>query len=349
MWTSISHVPLLSVGLNCGFGPDVYRPLVEEFSKMASCYLSVYPNAGLPNDLAPTGFDLEEPQMTPSIREWADNGWLNIIGGCCGTTPEFIRAFAKAVEGVSPRVLPVIEPVTRLCGTETMTIRKGSIFVNIGERTNITGSPKFAKLILADDYEAAIAVAQQQVDNGAQIIDVNMDEGLIDSVAAMSTFLNLIQGEPNINKVPIMIDSSKWEVLEAGLRHTPGKGIVNSISLKEGEEKFKQQAKLIKRYGAAMVVMAFDELGQADTTLRAQARDLWPRVSHPHRGSGREARGHHLRPERPYRGHRHGGAPQLRGRLHQLYALDKGEPPGREGERWYQQHLVLVPRQQHGS
>jgi len=270
MWTSISHVPLMSVGLNCGFGPDVYRPLVEEFSKMAPCYLSVYPNAGMPDKMRDSGFELDEPQMTPSIREWAQNGWLNIIGGCCGTTPEFIAAFAKAVEGLPPRVPPVIEPVTRLCGTQTMTIRDDSIFVNVGERTNITGSPKFAKLILAGDYEAAIAVAQQQVDSGAQIIDVNMDEGLIDSVAAMSTFLNLIQGEPNINKVPIMIDSSKWEVLEAGLRHTPGKGIVNSISLKEGEEKFKQQAKLIQRYGAAMVVMAFDEQGQADTYERRQ-------------------------------------------------------------------------------
>ena len=270
MWTSISHVPLMSVGLNCGFGPDVYRPLVEEFSKMTPCYLSVYPNAGMPDKMRESGFELDEPQMTPSIREWAENGWLNIIGGCCGTTPEFIAAFAKAVEGVPPRVPPVIEPLTRLCGTQTLTIRPESNFINIGERTNITGSPKFAKLILAGDYEAAIAVAQQQVDNGAQIIDVNMDEGLIDSVAAMSTFLNLIQGEPNINKVPIMIDSSNWAVLEAGLKHTPGRGIVNSISLKEGEEKFKHQAKLIQRYGAAMVVMAFDEDGQADTFERRQ-------------------------------------------------------------------------------
>ena len=270
MWTSISTAPLLSVGLNCGFGPDVYRPLVEELSQIAPIYVSVYPNAGLPNALAPTGFDLEEPQMTPSIREWADNGWLNIVGGCCGTTPEFIRAFAKAVDGRPPRVPPIVEPLTRLCGTQTLIIRPESNFINIGERTNVTGSPKFAKLILTGDYEAGISIAQQQVDNGAQIVDVNMDEGLLDSVGAMTTFLNLIQGEPSINKVPIMVDSSNWAVLEAGLKCLPGKGIVNSISLKEGVEKFKHQARLIHRYGAAMVVMAFDELGQADTFERRQ-------------------------------------------------------------------------------
>jgi 5-methyltetrahydrofolate--homocysteine methyltransferase len=268
MWNSISHVPLLSVGLNCGFGPDVYRPLVEELSHLAPIPLSVYPNAGLPNALAETGFDLDEPQMTPSIREWAENGWLNIIGGCCGTTPEFIRGFAQAVKGLPPRVPPKVEPYTRLSGTKAFTIRPELNFVNIGERTNITGSPQFKKLILNGDYEAALVVAQQQVDNGAQIIDVNMDEGMLDGEQAMTTFMNLIQSEPNINTVPIMVDSSKWSVLEAGLKCMPGKGIVNSISLKEGEEKFLQQARLVRRYGAAVVVMAFDEQGQADTVER---------------------------------------------------------------------------------
>ncbi|BDI31354.1 methionine synthase [Capsulimonas corticalis] len=268
MWNSIAHAPLLSVGLNCGFGPDVYRPFVEEISRIAPIFVSIYPNAGLPNALAETGFDLDEPQMTPSIREWAENGWLNIIGGCCGTTPEFIRGFAKAVEGLPPRVPPVIAPEMRLSGTQAFNVGEDTLFVNVGERTNVTGSPKFAKLILAGDYEAALTVAQQQVDNGAQVIDVNMDEGLLDSEKAMTTFLTLIQGETNINKVPIMVDSSKWSVIEAGLKALPGKGIVNSISLKEGEEKFKEQAKLVKRYGAAVVVMAFDEVGQADSEDR---------------------------------------------------------------------------------
>lgn len=268
MWNSISHVPLLSVGLNCGFGPDVYRPLVQELSGIAPIYLSVYPNAGLPNALAETGFDLEEPQMTPSIREWAENGWLNIVGGCCGTTPEFIRGFANAVKGVAPRIPPNVPAYTRLSGTKAFTIRPEMNFVNVGERTNITGSPQFKKLILKGDYEAALVVAQQQVDNGAQIIDINMDEGMLDGVQAMITFLKLIQGEPNINSVPIMVDSSKWSVLEEGLKCLPGKGIVNSISLKNGEEEFRHQARLVRRYGAAVVVMAFDELGQADSVER---------------------------------------------------------------------------------
>ena len=268
MWNSIAHVPLMSVGLNCGFGPDVYRPFVEELSRIAPVYLSVYPNAGLPNALAPTGFDLEEPQMTPAMREWAESGWLNIVGGCCGTTPEFIRAFAKAVKGLPPRVPPVVEPLMRLSGTEAFTLRPDTNFVNVGERTNVTGSPKFAKLIKAGDLEAALSVAQQQVDNGAQIIDINMDEGMLDSEQAMHTFLTLIQGEPGINRVPIMVDSSKWSVIETGLKCLPGKGIVNSISLKEGEDKFREQARLVRRYGAAVVVMAFDEEGQADTADR---------------------------------------------------------------------------------
>ena len=265
MWDSISHVPLLSVGLNCAFGPDLLRPFMEELSGIAPIYLSAYPNAGLPDPLSETGFSFTVDDMVPAIREWADNGWLNIVGGCCGTTPEFIRAYAEALKDCPPRRPPSVEPYTRLNGTQPFTWRPEVNFVNVGERSNITGSPQFKKLILKGDFEAALTVAQQQVDNGAQVVDVNMDEGMLDGEEAMVRFLTLIQGEPNINPVPIMVDSSKWSIIEAGLKCLPGKGIVNSISLKEGEEKFKEQAKLVRRYGAATVVMAFDESGQADT------------------------------------------------------------------------------------
>ena len=268
MWNSISHAPLLSVGLNCAMGPDLMRPFIEELSGLAPVYLSAYPNAGLPDALSETGFPETPESLAPQLAEWAERGWLNIIGGCCGTTPAHIKAIADAVKGFAPRHIPTVEPLTRLSGTQAFTIRPDTNFVNVGERANITGSPAFKKLILNGDYEAALVVAQQQVDNGAQIIDVNMDEGMLDGEAAMNTFLTLIQGEPNINPVPIMVDSSKWSVLEAGLKCLPGKGIVNSISLKEGEAKFLEQARLVRRYGAAVVVMAFDEQGQADTTQR---------------------------------------------------------------------------------
>ena len=267
-WNSISHAPLLSVGLNCALGVDLMRPFIEELSGIAPVYVSAYPNAGLPDPMAETGFSHTVADMVPQIREWATNGWLNIIGGCCGTTPEFIRAFAKVVEGVAPRRIPTLPHYTRLSGTQAFTIREETNFVNVGERTNVTGSPKFAKLILNGNYEEALTVAQQQVDSGAQIIDINMDEGLLDGAAAMTTFMNLIQGESNINRVPIMIDSSKFSVIEAGLKCCVGKGIVNSISLKEGEDKFREAARLVRRFGAAVVVMAFDEQGQADTIER---------------------------------------------------------------------------------
>ncbi|MEP6755403.1 MAG: homocysteine S-methyltransferase family protein, partial [Chthonomonadales bacterium] len=230
MWNSISHAPLISVGLNCALGPDLMRPFIEELSGLAPIYVSAYPNAGLPNPLAETGFDLTPSDMGPMLGEWAQNGWLNIVGGCCGTTPDHIRAIAQAVAPHAPRVPKPVEKFTRLSGTQALTIRPETNFVNVGERTNVTGSPKFAKLILNGDYEAALTVAQQQVENGAQVIDINMDEGLLNSEEAMITFLNLIQGEPNINRVPIMVDSSKWSVLEEGLKRLPGKGIVNSIS-----------------------------------------------------------------------------------------------------------------------
>jgi len=284
-WNSISHVPLLSVGMNCALGPKELRPLVEELSGVAPIYTSAYPNAGLPNPLLPTGFPETPETLAPQLREWAQSGWLNIVGGCCGTTPDHIRAIVEAVRGLPPRRPPAVEPYLRLSGLDALTIRGNSNhetprsetpsaqnasinFVNIGERTNVAGSPKFAQLIKAGDFEAALTIARQQVENGAQAIDVCMDEGMIDGVPAMTRFLNLVASEPDICKVPVMVDSSKWEVIEAGLKCLQGKGIVNSISLKEGEGKFLRQAKLVRRYGAAVVVMAFDERGQADSFER---------------------------------------------------------------------------------
>ncbi len=267
-WNSISHVPLLSVGINCALGPREMRPLIEELSQIAPVYVSSHPNAGLPNPLLPTGFPETPDSLAPQLQEWARRGWLNIVGGCCGTTPAHIKLIAESVRGLPPRTIPTIEPLTRLSGLEAVTIRPDSNFVNIGERTNVTGSPAFSKLILAGDYDQALSVARHQVLGGAQIIDINMDEGMLDSRAAMEKFVRLVSSEPDIARVPIMVDSSKWEVLEAGLKNIQGKGIVNSISLKEGEAKFIEQATLVRRYGAAVVVMAFDERGQADTVER---------------------------------------------------------------------------------
>ncbi|HTA95193.1 MAG TPA: dihydropteroate synthase, partial [Verrucomicrobiae bacterium] len=267
-WNSIANVPLLSVGMNCALGPKELRPLIEELSGIAPIYVSAYPNAGLPNPLLPTGFPETPESLAPQLREWAQNGWLNIVGGCCGTTPPHIKAIADAVKNLPPRKVPTVEPYLRLSGLDALTVRPQTNFLNIGERTNVAGSPKFAQLVKAGDYEAALAIARQQVENGAQVIDVCMDEGMIDGVAAMHRFLNLIASEPDICKVPVMVDSSKWEVIETGLKCLQGKGIVNSISLKEGEEKFLHHAKLVHRYGAAVVVMAFDEAGQADSFER---------------------------------------------------------------------------------
>jgi 5-methyltetrahydrofolate--homocysteine methyltransferase len=262
-WNSMSHMPLLSVGINCALGAKQMRPYIDELSQIAPVPISCYPNAGLPNAFG--GFDETPDIMATDLQEFAASGWLNIVGGCCGTTPAHISAIADAVHGLPPRRLATPEPFTRLSGLEPLTIRPETNFVNIGERTNVTGSPAFAKLILNGDYEAALSVARQQVQGGAQLIDVNMDEGLLDSHEAMATFLKLIASEPDIARVPTMIDSSKWSVIEAGLQCVQGKPVVNSISLKEGEEAFRQCARLIKRYGAALVVMAFDEKGQADT------------------------------------------------------------------------------------
>jgi 5-methyltetrahydrofolate--homocysteine methyltransferase len=265
-WASISHADLLSVGLNCSLGAREMRPYVEELSRLAPVYLSCYPNAGLPDGF---GAFPETPEITAGlVREFAESGFVNIVGGCCGTTPDHIHAIAESVRNLPPRVPPPGETHSRFSGLEALVIRPDTNFVNIGERTNVTGSPKFSKLILAGHYEEALAVARQQVLGGAQIIDVNMDEGMLDSEKAMTTFLNLVASEPDIARVPLMIDSSKWSVIEAGLRCTQGKGIVNSLSLKEGEASFKEHARLVRRYGAGLVVMAFDEEGQAATTDR---------------------------------------------------------------------------------
>jgi len=267
-WNSVRHARPMTIGLNCALGPKELRAHVEELHRIADTALCVYPNAGLPDPLSPTGFPETPETLAPQIRPWAEAGWLNIVGGCCGTTPPHIRAIAGAVRGLKPRVIPSLPRYLRLSGMEAFTQTPETNFINIGERANVTGSPKFAKLILAGNYEEALAVCKQQVETGAQIIDVNMDEGMLDGVAAMTRFLNLVAAEPDIARVPIMVDSSKWTVIEAGLRCLQGKGIVNSISLKEGEAKFLEQAHRVRRYGAAVVVMAFDERGQADTLER---------------------------------------------------------------------------------
>jgi 5-methyltetrahydrofolate--homocysteine methyltransferase len=265
-WHSIRHVKPFAVGLNCALGAEELRPWIQALSRVADCPVSLYPNAGLPNELG--GYDDTPENMSRLIGEFARDGLLNLVGGCCGTTPEHISSIAEAVRDVPPRLVPDVEPWCRLSGLEPLTITPELNFVNIGERTNVTGSAVFRRLIQSDDYEAALEVARQQVENGAQIIDVNMDEGLLDGPKAMTRFLNLIATEPDIARVPVMIDSSRWDVLEAGLRCLQGKGVVNSISMKEGEEPFIQQAREILQYGAAVIVMAFDERGQADTLER---------------------------------------------------------------------------------
>jgi 5-methyltetrahydrofolate--homocysteine methyltransferase len=265
-WISVQHAPLLGVGINCALGPREMRSHVEELSKLTPLLVSAYPNAGLPNAFG--GFDETPESMAEELGEWARSGFLNLVGGCCGTTPAHIRAIADAVAGVAPRAKPDVPRLTRLSGLDPLVIRPDSNFVNVGERTNVSGSPRFAKLVRAGEYAEALAVARQQVEGGAQIIDVNMDEGLLDSAHAMRTFLNLLAAEPDIARVPVMIDSSDWAVIETGLRCLQGKGVVNSISLKEGEEVFKRHARRVRAYGAGVVVMAFDEQGQATTVER---------------------------------------------------------------------------------
>jgi 5-methyltetrahydrofolate--homocysteine methyltransferase len=267
-WHSVRHARPIAIGLNCALGAALMRPYIEELAAIADAFVSVYPNAGLPNPMSDTGFD-ETPEVTSSLlAEFAQSGFVNIAGGCCGTTPEHIAAIAQALAPLAPRRPPAAEPVLVLAGLEPLRIGDDSLFVNVGERTNVTGSKAFARLILAGQYEQAVSVARQQVESGAQVIDVNMDEAMLDSAAAMTRFLNLIAAEPDIARVPVMIDSSKWSVIEAGLKCVQGKSVVNSISLKEGEAEFLRQARLARAYGAAVIVMAFDEEGQADSFAR---------------------------------------------------------------------------------
>jgi len=265
-YNSLRHIEPLSFGLNCALGPDELRQYVQEMSRISETYVSAHPNAGLPNAFGE--YDLEADEMAEHIKEWAQSGFLNLVGGCCGTTPAHIKAMADAVAGVKPRVLPEIEIACRLSGLEALTISKDSLFQNVGERTNVTGSARFKRLIMDELYDQALEVALHQVEAGANIIDINMDEAMLDSLYAMKRFLNLCASEPDISRVPIMIDSSKWEILEEGMKCVQGKGIVNSISMKEGVDNFIAQAKLIRRYGCAVIVMAFDEDGQADTRAR---------------------------------------------------------------------------------
>src|SRR5215216_5618333 len=265
-WNSVRHANPISVGLNCALGSKELRQYIEELSTISDVPISAYPNAGLPNEF---GKYEETPEMMAAeIKEWARAGWLNIVGGCCGTTPDHLTAIAEAVSGYPPREIPEIPRKLRLSGLEPCNIGPDSLFVNVGERTNVTGSARFKDLISSEDYETALDVARQQVENGAQIIDVNMDEGMLEGEESMVRFLDLVASEPDISRVPVMIDSSRWSIVEAGLKRVQGKAVVNSISLKEGEEEFVRQARLLKRYGAAVIVMAFDEKGQAETKER---------------------------------------------------------------------------------
>ncbi|MDP8926962.1 MAG: methionine synthase [Actinomycetota bacterium] len=275
-WNSVRHAEPISVGLNCALGSPELRQYIEELSGIADTHVSAYPNAGLPNEFGE--YDETPEHMATEIGEWAQNGWLNIVGGCCGTTPEHIEAIAEAVSGHAPREVPELPPKLRLSGLEPANIGPDSLFVNVGERTNVTGSRRFKNLILSGDYETALEVAQNQVENGAQMIDVNMDEGMLEGEEAMVNFLNLIASEPDISRVPVMIDSSKWSIVEAGLKCVQGKPVVNSISMKEGEEEFIRQARLLRKYGAAVIVMAFDEEGQADT--KEQKVEICDRAYH---------------------------------------------------------------------
>ncbi|MCH9711460.1 MAG: methionine synthase, partial [Proteobacteria bacterium] len=265
-YNSLRHANPISIGLNCALGPDLLRQYVAEMSRVANTYVSAHPNAGLPNEFGE--YDLGAITMSEQVGEWAESGLVNILGGCCGSTPEHIKAIADAIDGLAPRQIPDIAPECRLSGLEAFNIGENTLFVNVGERANVTGSAKFKRLILNEEFEEALDICRAQVEDGAQVVDINMDEGMLDGKAAMVRFMNLIASEPDISKVPLMVDSSKWDIIEAGLKCTQGKPIVNSISLKEGKNNFVKYANLCKRYGAAIIVMAFDEVGQADTQER---------------------------------------------------------------------------------
>ena len=344
-WNAIRHARPLAVGLNCALGAPEMRPYIAEVARIADTFVSCYPNAGLPNAFGE--YDESPAAQAGYIAEFAEAGLVNLVGGCCGTTPEHIAEIAKVVEGKPQRQLPEIPVATRLSGLEPLNITDDSLFVNIGERTNITGSARFRNLIKAEDYDTALSVALQQVEVGAQVIDINMDEGMIDGVAAMDRFTKLIAAEPDISRVPVMIDSSKWEVIEAGLKNVQGKPIVNSISMKEGEEKFIREARLCRKYGAAVVVMAFDEQGQADNLERRKEicgrayRILTEEVGFPAEdiifdpncfavATGIEEHA------------------TYGDRLHRGLRLDQGEPARGAHLRRHLQRVVLVPRQQPG-
>ena len=304
-YASVSHIPLLSVGINCSLGSDQMRPFLASLANVSAHFVSCYPNAGLPNEFGE--YDETASHMAANLREFAESGLANIVGSCCGSRPEHTRAIADAVAGIPPRQRPGSATNTLLSGIETLELREDSNFINVGERANVTGSARFRRLIRRERYEDAVAVARQQVENGAQILDINMDEGMLESEAAMERYIKLLAAEPDISRVPIMVDSSRFSVIEAGLKCLQGKGVVNSISLKEGEDEFIRQAGVVRRYGAAVVVMAFDERGQADTVERKVAicersyRILTERVRFA-------APGHHLRSQHLRHRHRHRGA-----------------------------------------
>ena len=341
-WISISHLPLLSVGMNCALGAKQMRPFLEELSSIAPIPITCYPNAGLPNAFG--GFDETPERMAADLGEFARSGYLNIAGGCCGSTPDHIRAIGAAIRGVTPRVPPKVEHYSRFSGLEPLVIRPDTNIVNIGERTNVTGSPRFAELIRAGEYEKGLSIARQQVEGGAHMVDVNMDEAMLDSEKAMTTFLNGIGSEPDIARVPLMVDSSRWSVIEAGLKCMQGKGIVNSISLKEGEDVFREQARKIRRYGAGVIVMAFDEKGQADTVERKVA--IAERAyQDSHRRSRHGARRHYFRSRNSHRRDRHGRAQRLRRRVPGSHQENQSRAAGCQGQRRPEQYFVFVSRQ----
>ncbi len=321
-YNSLAHAKPISIGLNCALGAEELRQYVEEMSRVANCYVSAHPNAGLPNPLAPTGYDDTPENMAGHIKEWATSGFLNIIGGCCGTSPDFIKAIAETVKDIAPRKIPSNPVECRLSGLEPFNIGDESLFVNVGERCNVTGSAKFKRLVMEGQYDEALEICKQQVETGAQVIDINMDDAMLDGEAAMVKFLHLIASEPDISKVPVMIDSSKWEIIEAGLKCVQGKSIVNSISLKEGEENFIKHADAgaqIRRGRRGDGVRR----SRPGRHLPAQDRDLQAQLRHPGAQGRLPARGHHLRPEHLRHRHRHRGAQQLRGGLHQRDRVDQ--------------------------
>ena len=345
-WNSVRHARPITIGFNCALGAEDLRAHIADIGRVADTLVCAYPNAGLPNEFGQ--YDESPEYMARLIGEFAAAGLVNIVGGCCGTTPDHIAAIAAAVAPHKPRAIPEIEPRLRLSGLEPFELTPAIPFVNVGERTNVTGSAKFRKLVTAGDYTAALQVARDQVENGAQIIDVNMDEGLLDSEAAMVTFLNLVAAEPDIARVPVMVDSSKFAVIEAGLKCVQGKPVVNSISMKEGEEKFIHEATIARRHGAAVVVMAFDEAGQADTFARKT--EICKRAYDILVGQlGFSAGRHHLRSQYLRDRDRARGAQQLRRRFHRGDALDPPEPAARAYLRRRLQPVVLVPRQRAGA